>query len=146
MRRGTPWCSVLSLACSAAWLIAPATSAAADADLAARIVRLEKLVAELQAENQSLRTRVGQLESPRSTPASQPAIAGRGNAAGQNQGNWRKLRHGATENEVEALLGAPEKVWALATMKQWYYSSSGILGPYVEFDTGTMTVKAWKEP
>lgn len=145
MRRGTPWYSVFSLACSAAWLIAPATSAAADADLATRVVRLEKLVAELQAENQSLRTRVGQLESPRSTPAKpEPAATGDG---WRNRTNWRKLRRGGKESEVEALLGSPLKVQADPLLSYWFYSPEGILGPHVVFSsTNNMTVGGWKEP
>ena len=123
-------------------LLSSATAVAGDADLQARVGRLEKQVADLQAENQLLRTRINQLESPAPATRAQVAPA---NEGWRNRANWRKLRQEMDAADVQALLGPPQKVEA-DFFTYWYYSPSGILGPQVKFDGQSMKVIGWKEP
>jgi hypothetical protein len=56
--------------------------------------------------------------------------------------NWRKLKSGMTENDVEQLLGSPERVVASAGFVLWSYPSFG----GVKFDGRSHTVTGWSEP
>lgn len=56
--------------------------------------------------------------------------------------NWRKLRNGISEAEVEALLGSPLKVNANEGYFVWWYDNLG----FVRFDTKSRKVEAWSEP
>ena len=55
--------------------------------------------------------------------------------------NWRKLRNGMAESDVEQLLGSPSKVWVNEAFIKWYYS-----GGSVQFDPDSHTVTEWIEP
>lgn len=126
-------------------LLAPAIGAAADTNLQARVERLEKLVTELQAENQSLRTRVIQLESQRSK--SDPPTK---NAAGaeqwQDRANWRKLKHGMPAADVEAILGPPLKVDAEPHWTDWDYKRNEFEATVRFAPPPQGGVIGWREP
>jgi hypothetical protein len=124
------------------WLLSPATAIAGDADLQARVGRLEKQVIDLQAENQLLRTRINQLESPEPATPAQVAPA---NEGWRDRANWRKLRQEMNEADVEALLGPPQKVKATGVLTCWFYLPSETLGPHVIFSGRSMKVYGWEE-
>jgi hypothetical protein len=128
----------------AGWLLSSATAIAGDADLQARVGRLEKQVADLQSENQLLRTRINQLESRTPAPAT-PAQVAPAKEGWRNRANWRRLRRDMGANDVQALLGPPQKVDADSYLTYWFYSPSETLGPHVKFNS-QMKVNGWSEP
>jgi hypothetical protein len=56
--------------------------------------------------------------------------------------NWRKLKRGMSESEVEQLLGSPERVDARIAVVEWSYPGYGS----VSFDTDSHRVRSWSEP
>jgi hypothetical protein len=56
--------------------------------------------------------------------------------------NWRQLRSGMNEQDVERLLGAPERVMANEAFIMWNYPRGGD----VRFDPDSRLVEAWSEP
>lgn len=58
--------------------------------------------------------------------------------------NWRKLRNGMSEGEVELLLGSPSKVNANQNFFTWYYGYPS--GGDDRFDTRSRKVNGWSEP
>lgn len=58
--------------------------------------------------------------------------------------NWRKLRNGMSESEVEQLLGSPAKVNNYGPFITWQYGHGA--GGEVKFDGGSRTVTGWREP
>jgi hypothetical protein len=56
--------------------------------------------------------------------------------------NWRKLKSGMTESDVEQLLGSPEKVDTNPVFVLWSYPSFG----HVRFGGRSHTVDEWSEP
>ncbi|MBP3194010.1 outer membrane protein assembly factor BamE domain-containing protein [Natronogracilivirga saccharolytica] len=104
-------------------------------ELDSRITELEQVVASLQQRIIELETIVqGQQES------GQP-VAAKGNW--QELRNWRQLQRGMTMQQVEELLGEPEKVNAGGTLTFWYWDYPG--GPQVSFDRSNK-VYGWSEP
>ena len=57
--------------------------------------------------------------------------------------NWRKLKKGMTESDVESLLGSPTKVDAFGPLTIWRYGNHG---GEVKFDGNGRTVTGWHEP
>jgi hypothetical protein len=96
----------------------------------ARVQKLEETV-------QALERRVASLEAQlrdRSTSAnSTPANA-----------NWRGLKIGMRESDVEQLLGRPSKIDTSKYLVTWYYNYP--LGGSVNFGGETRTVERWSEP
>jgi hypothetical protein len=101
---------------------------AADPGTDPRIERLEQSFKDLERRVASLEAQLGERPS-----ASQVAPA---------KVNWRKLKSGMTENDVEQLLGSPEKVDANPVFVRWWYPSYG----HVQFDGRSHTVTEWSEP
>ena len=98
---------------------------------------VETKVRALEETVQLLERRVAFLEAEireQSAPASVPA----------GKGNWRKLRNGMSEGEVESLLGSPSKVNANQAFFIWYYDYPS--GGDVRFDGRSRKVEAWSEP
>jgi hypothetical protein len=93
-----------------------------------RIERLEQSIRDLERRVASLEAQLGERPS-----ASQVAPA---------KVNWRKLKSGMTESDVEQLLGSPEKVDANPVFVIWRYPAFG----QVQFDGRSHTVKGWSEP
>lgn len=96
---------------------------------------LESKVRTLEETVQLLERRVTSLEAElreQSAPASVPS----------GKENWRKLQHGMSPDDVEMLLGSPEKVHSTSVTITWYYPSGG----HVRFDTRSRKLEAWREP
>jgi hypothetical protein len=72
-----------------------------------RIERLEQSIRDLERRVASLEAQLGERPS-----ASQVAPA---------KANWRKLKNGMTESDVERLLGSPERVDANPVFITWWY-------------------------
>jgi hypothetical protein len=138
--------AVQMLLCSAICLIGPAHGIAADADLAARVTRLEAAIDELRAENRELRGKISQLETLQRGRAEPGPAMRSGTGPAEGKANWRRLKRGMTADQVESVLGPPTKVEAGSLITYWSYSTTGILGPHVRFDSRSMTVDGWKEP
>lgn len=108
-------------------LAVPATVLAQPADesgtrqLEARIKELEQRVAALEGQ---------QRERKASAPVPPDKI------------NWRQLKKGMSESDVEKLLGSPTRVDAFGAFTMWKY---GIRGE-VHFDGESRTVTGWHEP
>jgi outer membrane protein assembly factor BamE (lipoprotein component of BamABCDE complex) len=62
----------------------------------------------------------------------------------QSTRNWRQLRMGMTEGDVEQLLGVPGKVDANQYSTTWYYGYP--VGGTVRFGGSSRTVESWREP
>jgi outer membrane protein assembly factor BamE (lipoprotein component of BamABCDE complex) len=58
-----------------------------------------------------------------------------------DKANWRKLKKGLSEGDVEQLLGSPSRVDAFGPYTAWHYGSGS-----VEFDADTQKVESWHEP
>jgi hypothetical protein len=58
--------------------------------------------------------------------------------------NWRKLRKGMSEDEVEQLLGSPSRVDVFGVIAIWHYGDAS--RGQVRFDADKHTVDAWSEP
>jgi hypothetical protein len=92
--------------------------------------RLEETVRTLEHRVAVLEAQVG----ARSAPVS----------VAPNKVNWRKLKSGMTEGQVEQLLGAPSRVDENPMVITWSYvdQSSGT----VRFDARLRKVMSWSEP
>ncbi|TNJ38353.1 outer membrane protein assembly factor BamE [Chlorobaculum thiosulfatiphilum] len=99
----------------------------------ARIVELEHTV-------QNLQHRVASLEAcfPKADDGEWNIPIKPGNS--QDLKNWRQLRRGMSENEVERLLGSPAKIMAFSSFSEWYFR-----GGTVNFN-GSGKVDGWHEP
>jgi hypothetical protein len=93
-----------------------------------RVQKLEEAVRVLES-------RVASLEAQLADQKAQTQVA-------PDRANWRKLKNGMKESEVEQLLGSPTKVDANPLRKQWHYGT----GAYVEFDSDSRKVIGWSEP
>ena len=99
-------------------------------------------ISELQNQVEALQRRVTALEGgTRESSASAPAIK-QGNP--EDIRNWRQLRVGMKEQQVEALLGSPSKVDMYSHQFIWYYNYP--LGGHISFDSESRVVKTWNEP
>lgn len=91
--------------------------------------RLQKLEETIRV----LERRVASLEDQlREKNASAPVTAGKL--------NWRKLRQGMSEGDVEQLLGSPSRVDAFGIFTVWHYG-----GGQVQFNA-EHTLEQWHEP
>jgi len=93
-----------------------------------RIERLEQSISDLERRVASLEAQLGERPS-----ASQVAPA---------KVNWRRLKNGMTESDVERLLGSPDNVQSNPVIITWWYPSFG----HVNFDGRSHTVTGWSEP
>ena len=59
--------------------------------------------------------------------------------------DWRKLRNGMAESDVEQLLGSPTKVDVNAVFIWWYYGWPKSTA-HVQFDPDSHRVTGWTEP
>jgi len=95
-----------------------------------RVQKLEEAVRVLER-------RVASLENQlRERNASAPVASGKV--------NWRKLKKGMSEGDVEQLLGSPSKINMLGPISVWYYDYPN--GGEVRIDTDKHTVRSWSEP
>lgn len=120
---------------SALWLVAVFLmvgfgDALAETSSESRLQRLEDAVRVLEQ-------RVAALEEQLRAAATPTAVA-------PGKANWRKLRNGMSEGEVEQLLGSPSRVDNMGPIVFWYYGYP--VGGAVQFDGRNRTVKGWQEP
>ena len=99
---------------------------------------LDSRVRSLEETVRVLETRIASLEQQlRERSAAVPVAS--------DQANWRRLRKGMSESEVEQLLGSPTKVNVSRVFTVWYYAGDRSRGE-VRFDGETRTVDSWYEP
>lgn len=110
------------------FLLVVAGEVFAQSSVDSRVQRLEETIQILERRVASLETQLREQSS-----ASSVAI---------DKVNWRKLKHGMSERDVESLLGSPSKVDANQVFFTWYYGDRG----YVRFDTTSRKVDGWREP
>jgi hypothetical protein len=97
-------------------------------------------IADLEREVKALRARVEALERTSNTAAT-PAASSIKPGNSKDIRNWRQLRQGMTEAEVERLLGAPGRVMESRALLMWEVGMGS-----VHFDPKTRRVEAWSEP
>ena len=97
----------------------------------------ESRVAKLEETVRLLELRVAVLEDQLRDVATPTRIA-------PEKVNWRKLRSGMSEGDVEQLLGSPSKVNANQVFFIWYYGYPS--GGHVEFNANSRKVEGWTEP
>jgi len=114
-------------------LIAPSLALSAPAS-EARIADLERTVLNLQQRVTALEARPAQADEGARTTLIKP-----GNSADIK--NWRQLRLGMKEQDVERLLGSPKNVMVTQVFFVWYYS-----GGNVNFNAESGKVDGWSEP
>jgi hypothetical protein len=107
--------------------IMPSTTNTTQSTLERRVAELERRVSALEQQGRS------------GSEATSPASAGNGY---RNIENWRQLKTGMTERQVEALLGRPERIDG-GNVSFWHYSQSGGNGR-VTFMDGSLY--SWSEP
>lgn len=109
-----------------------------------RVVELERRVAELERTVERLQQRIAALEARTSRVANpSPSRVATGNW--RERGNWRQLRQGMTEDQVERLLGEADRVNVNEYFFTWYYGGYAD-GGQVQFDADTRRVESWREP
>ena len=111
-------------------LVAPYGEAREQSGSDARVQRLEEAVHVLERRVAALEAQIGE--------PSRPANGAHDNA------NWRNLKRGMSEAEVERLLGSPSNVSESEYDIMWrYYDPS--LG-YLVFDAKSRKLTRWSEP
>ena len=113
-----------------AFLLVAPVQAFAQESLESKVQTLEETVQVLERRIASLEVLLREQSSPTSVPPGKES--------------WRKLRHGMSEAEVEALVGSPSKIVANEDYFIWWYRETAI--GRVEFDTRSRKVKEWSEP
>ena len=113
----------------------PSTVAFSESETNARLRELERFVKQLEQ-------RVVALEAQIQHAEQKSLIIKPGNSS--NVLNWRQLRMGMTEKEVERLLGSAGKVDASKYFITWYYNYPS--GGYVRFEPKHRIVEEWSEP
>lgn len=63
-----------------------------------------------------------------------------------DRASWGRLKKDMTPDEVLSVLGQPTNIRVEMMFTYWMYSTRGLSGPYVQFDTKTMTVLRWRNP
>ncbi len=101
----------------------------------ARVAEFERTVRNLQQRVAELEARLVQADEVARTTSINPGNSG-------DIQNWRQLRKGMSEHDVERLLGSPEKIIALSDI-QWYYNYPRGL---VYFSAESRKVDGWMEP
>ena len=137
----------LRLACATGLGVAvlwPLSAGAADNSPSGKIAALEEAVRRLQEENRSLRQRIEEIE--RRTNNQQGVT--NNTPSSEGKGSWRKLRKGMTRDEVESLLGPPQRITVRTQLTFWTYpsASSATLPGEVTFQNSDMTLNEWQEP
>jgi outer membrane murein-binding lipoprotein Lpp len=112
-------------------------SVLADAASDARMAELERTVRNLEQRIAALEKQVGQAGQ------SSPSVSIRA-ADSADLRNWRQIREGMSEQDVERLLGSPGKVVVSEYSFIWYYNYPS--GGSVNFKGKTRKVGGWSEP
>ena len=97
-----------------------------------QISQLQERLSAVEAELQVYREAFAAAPEPVPEPAS-------------DRQNWRQLKAGMKEADVERLLGHPAKVKANKVFVTWHYSPYP-MGGEVTFDADNLRVNGWREP
>jgi hypothetical protein len=111
------------------FLVASCGQVIAQSTAESRVDKLEETV-------RSLERRVATLEDQLLQRNAAPSIS-------PDKVNWRRLKKGLTEADVETLLGSPTKVEA-GPITTWHYGDGNGHGGSVDFYDGA--VNGWSEP
>lgn len=111
-------------------LFASNGQAIAQSSTESRVDKLEETVRVLERRVTTLEDQLRQRNAAPSIPS--------------DKANWRRLKKGLSEADVERLLGSPTKVEANPVYTTWEYGDEG--GGKVEFDAKSSTVEGWQEP
>ncbi|NHQ59837.1 outer membrane protein assembly factor BamE [Chlorobium sp. BLA1] len=133
MRREKMTNKLIKIAVCIIILIAPSLAFSAPAS-EARIAELERTILNLQQRIAALEAQPVQDDEGARTTSVKPGNSG-------DIKNWRQLRLGMKEQDVERLLGSPRKVIATEVFFVWYYS-----GGNVNFNAESGKVDGWSEP
>ena len=135
--------------CMCAPLTAQAETSEADAlrqevnDLKQVIQHLNQRVEGLEKQRASQSEPSAQAVAASETPAPQPSVPATPNANVRDQ--WRRIDHGMTAQDVEALLGRPQRTMMVNLKTVWYYA-------YPEVGSGSIVfaqdggVDDWQTP
>jgi outer membrane protein assembly factor BamE (lipoprotein component of BamABCDE complex) len=99
---------------------------------------VDERVQKLEETVRVLESRVASLENQLSEQTSPAPIS-------TDSANWRKLKRGMSERDVEKLLGSPTKVDASSTIETVWYYGSPVRGS-VRFYAHSGKVIAWRQP
>jgi hypothetical protein len=103
-----------------------------------RIQRLEESIKALEQRVASLEAQLHE----RTIASQERPSASQGSPT---KANWRKLKSGMAQSEVEQLLGSPEKIEANEVVVVWWYPRWPT-GGLVKFAGGSHAVSGWSEP
>ena len=62
----------------------------------------------------------------------------------RSRANWRTLKRGMTESDVQAILGEPQKIDVNQSFFTWHWNYPG--GPEARFMTNDRRLEGWSEP
>ena len=99
----------------------------------------------IEARVQQLEDTIRLLEARVASLEAQMLDRGATRSVKPDKANWRKLRRGMTEAEVEQLLGSPSRVEASPASTRWYYGDSPLSG-IVSFNARSGELQMWDEP
>ncbi|NTV26012.1 MAG: hypothetical protein HGB01_07350 [Chlorobiaceae bacterium] len=103
----------------------------------------EARIAQLESSIQNLQQRVAALEAKPVQAEEAPRTTMIKSGNWHDIKNWRQLRRGMIEQDVESLLGSPEKVIVSKYIINWYYNFP--MGE-IEFNTESRRLEQWREP
>ena len=112
------------------FLLLASGGVSAQSSVDARVQKLEDTIRVLESRVASLEDQLREKHAP--APVASDKV------------NWRKLRKGMSEGDVEQLLGSPSKVDVYGSYSIWYYDYPS--GGHVKFDANRHTVDGWAEP
>lgn len=122
LRAPKPWCSGVFAALGVAVALA---SSPVGADPTEDLARLKQEAAQLRYSLDQLDAKIRALENREGGRDFGASATERPSPAALRQ-NWSKVRPGATEDAVQALLGKPERVLRIDGSPVWYYLYPGV--------------------
>jgi len=120
----------LAIAALAAMALQASGAELAQSSVDARVQKLEATI-------QILERRIASLEAQLREQGAPASVA-------PDRANWRRLKQGMTQAEVEQLLGSPSKVDEQGVTTNWWYGGYG--GGSVSFYGTPRKVNRWSEP
>lgn len=104
----------------------------------------EARLTELEQTVRSLQQRIAVIEARLNQTGNSSPVASFKTGTPNDINNWRQLRKGMSEQEVERLLGSPGKISVNVISTTWYYNYP--TGGRIDFDATSRKVDAWTEP
>jgi len=119
-----------SICAVASFLLLVSGVAHAQSGIDSKVQKLEETI-------RALERRVAMLEEQLRDKSPQVPVA-------SDKANWRMLKKGMSESDVERLLGSPTRVDAFGSFTVWHYGERS--RAEVQFDGDSRTVQSWHEP